>query len=122
MVLHKTLPAGNYYIGDLCHVLDDKIYRGVWEKNNFKSDKYKVGNGVFVVDSTDSGDGTYKGSNEFMYIVDAGNIGIVSQNLISMDYKNSGSFHTFTSKVSFISIKGLFIIESGSEEIIIDTR
>ena len=74
-----------FYIGDICYVLGDRLYRGVW------GDKYGFNDGSFTdpdtglqvaVAGTAYGDGTYTGSDGTEYPVDAGNIGLVPLELV----------------------------------------
>lgn len=74
-----------FYIGDICYVLGDRLYREVW------GDKYGFNDGTFTdpdtglqvaVAGTAYGDGTYTGSDGTEYQVDAGNIGLVPLELV----------------------------------------
>lgn len=92
-----TFPAGTYYIGDLCYVLDDEVYEEVvcYGQEGFQT------NGVYTVGhfSTYGGDGCYIGTNERTYNVDAGIIGIVPAELIQ---KSIQGVETLTFKNEFI--------------------
>lgn len=73
-----------FYVGDICYVLDDKIYYDVWGANGFKNGKFsdpETGYEVAVA-STAYGDGCYIGSNGIAHGVDAGVIGIVPLELV----------------------------------------
>ena len=75
----RTFPAGKYYIGDPCFVLDDEHFDfTVCDGDGF------VTNGTHVLGyfSTAYGDGCYRGTNGQSYGVDAGIIGIVPAELI----------------------------------------
>jgi hypothetical protein len=97
-----TLPAGTYYIGDLCYALDDTLYDKVF------GPQYECGlftslanpKHVFMMGNTD--DGLYRGTDGKEYPVDAGIIGIASE--ATLDPKKApydgGSLYTFTSPVS----------------------
>lgn len=102
--LHKaTLPAGKYYIGDLCYALHDTLYDKVF------GPRYRDGlytslanpNDVFMVGNT-GGDDLYKGTDGKGYPVDSGIIGIAS--IDTVDSKkfpyHGGSLYTFTSPVT----------------------
>lgn len=74
-----------FYIGDICYVLGERLYHGVW------GDKYGFNDGTFTdpetglqvaVAGTAYGDGTYTGSDGTEYPVDAGNIGLVPLELV----------------------------------------
>lgn len=101
--LHKTmLPAGKYYIGDLCYALDctlyDKVFGPHYAKGLYTS--LSNPNHVFMMDNT--WDGLYQGTDGKHYPVDAGIIGIASE--ATLDPKKApytgGSLYTFTSPVS----------------------
>jgi len=79
-----TMPAGRYYVGDLCYVMHDawdevcdlmfpNSYngRGVYDKLTLKDGR------VFVVWSTAYGDGVYTDNVGREYSVDAGVIGCI---------------------------------------------
>ena len=73
-----------FYIGDICYVLDDVIYYGVWGKNGYVDGQYKTDNGyAFAVASTMYGDGCYLDEDDNVYGVDAGILGIVPLELVS---------------------------------------
>ena len=74
-----------FYIGDICYVLGERLYHGVW------GDRYGFNDGTFTdpdtglqvaVAGTAYGDGTYKGTDGTEYDVDAGDIGLVPLELI----------------------------------------
>ena len=92
------MPAGTYYIGDLCYVMDSE---GEWdrvcaefEKNKWESGKYKLDGRVFVSCFTRYGDGSYSDeSGSYEFAVDAGLIGCIKIDDIKSDFKewlNSG--------------------------------
>ena len=105
------LPAGEYYIGDLCYALQDQIYDKVFGKEGYESGFYQSPNGSFLVNSTAYGDGEYPGSDKHSYCVDAGIIGIASMGVCdknNMDHKggiSGGHIYTFDYPVT-CSFKG----------------
>jgi hypothetical protein len=117
-----TLPPGRYYIGDICYALKNDIYDNIWGgRYDYSDGKFEVKNSVFVVANTKYGDGGYKGSNGFIYDVDAGVIGMVHEKLMKMDHYEGGTMHTFTEDVSFSCDDGLFLIESNDFYLQINT-
>lgn len=78
----KTLPAGQYYIGDCCYVLGDDYD---WDDfcNQFFTDgeDITINNLPVVAYSTRYGDGTYKSNTGDSFPVDAGMIGIMPKKL-----------------------------------------
>jgi len=96
----RTFPAGKYYIGDLCYVLDDEIYDAVVCNGGdgfFNNGKHTAGHF-----STAIGDGSYEGTNGKTYNVDAGIIGIVPAELMkdAMD-KEAWGVLTFHNEFKF---------------------
>lgn len=78
----STMPAGRYYVGDLCYVMHDVWDevcdlmfpydgRGVYGKFTLKDGRQ------FAVHSTAYGDGTYRDGSGREYSVDAGVIGCI---------------------------------------------
>ena len=85
-------PAGEVYIGDLCHAMKDSVYRGVWvDKFDCEVGFYrrKSDGACFAMEHTQYGDGvfvdtwSYNGCAE--YGVDSGCIGIASMALCHTD-------------------------------------
>jgi hypothetical protein len=117
-----TLPPGRYYIGDICYALKNDIYDNIWgDIYDYSEGKFEVENSVFAVAGTKYGDGGYKGSNGFVYDVDAGVIGMVHEKLMKNDHYEGGTMHTFTEDVSFSCDDGLFLIESNDFYLQINT-
>lgn len=81
-----TLPAGSYYVGDICYVIGDddtdengnKIYKSVIYQEGFHT------NGKHIIGVYHTGDdGAWEDTKGRIYGVDAGNIGIVPAELCS---------------------------------------
>lgn len=116
------LPAGTYYIGDICYALDSEIYSDVWaDKHNCQYGKYVIKGYNFVVHGTSDGDGFYPSNSHIkkFYPVDAGNIGIVHETLIGKDkYEKAhklGTMHTFSGIVTFKYNNGTFEINCDAD-------
>jgi hypothetical protein len=76
------MPAGKYYVGDLCYVMSDDE----WEEfcsitidgNNVKDGEFQLGDGRrFATYTTAFGDGVYHDQYGHSYSVDAGLIGCI---------------------------------------------
>ena len=97
-----TLPAGTYYIGDLCYALHDSLYEGVFG-HDYDSGMYSMPENpshVFWLDNT-YGDGEFRGSDGKTYAVDAAILGIASESTLDptkMPY-DGGHMYTFKSPV-----------------------
>jgi hypothetical protein len=118
----QTLPAGKYYIGDLCYAMKDEIYYRIFGGNGYASGYYTMKNGCFLVDGTAYGDGSYQGTNGFDYGVDAGIVGIASLSVCNAEEKiYGGTVHTFTEPVKCTFKDGIFKFSSGSWHLTIDT-
>lgn len=117
-----VLPAGRYYIGDLCYALKNEIYHGVFGDTAYSEGLYKMSDEQFFVSRTKYGDGSYKGTNGFEYGVDAGIIGIASTLLCNPEEDvYGGTLHTFTEPVACTFKNGFFQLNSGDFNLEIDT-
>ena len=119
------LPAGEYFIGDVCYFLQDTIYEKIWDK------VYSCNEGCFVKKdgagfgtcNVESGNGVYHGSNKFRYEVDNFNIGIVSAKFgDKKKFTGCGTFHLFELPVTFTKKDGVIVFESGDWSLKIDTN
>ena len=80
----KLFPAGTYYIGDPCYVIN-KDWLDVLEQNSYFDDdiqEQKVKGFDVAIGATKHGDGLYSDNFFNEYGVDAGLIGIVPKELI----------------------------------------
>jgi hypothetical protein len=94
-----TLPAGKYYIGDLCYALDEDIYDKVFGGHDYEPGLYTSSLGSFMMYSTGR-DGVFNGSDGYEYPVDAGHIGIASLACCNSEDKiYGGKVFTFTEPV-----------------------
>jgi len=116
-----VLPAGTYYIGDICYVLADELYENVFGGTGYECGHYTSDQGQFLVDGTYAGDGSYRGSDGFEYAVDAGIIGIVSQTLLSKE-TDGGKIYEFATDVRVSMQNGIFIFESDEVSLEINTK
>jgi hypothetical protein len=94
------VPAGNYYIGDLCYALSDEVYDNIFGGTGYSTGVYKeksTGH-LFAVGRTAWGDGEFEGSDGRLFGVDSGTIGICSAALMKKS-GNGGHLYTFGSPV-----------------------
>ena len=96
------LPAGKYYVGDLCYVMDDS-----WDEicehichNKFSSGIFTLKDGTTMfVSGTRHGDGIYPDNIGNEYGVDSGTIGCVLVGSINLKHKGNkikyGVVHDF---------------------------
>lgn len=121
--LTYTAPPGTYYIGDLCYALYEIIYDNVFGGHGYDAGFYSKGKSFFMVDGTAYGDGDYLGSDNNHYLVDAGIIGICSEDLIDPNNRsvNGGKIHTFNQPVVIRFRGGVFHFTSGYTHITINT-
>jgi hypothetical protein len=117
-----TLPAGKYYIGDLCYVLGHDVYDNIFGGTEYSSGIYEEKNTgrTFLVSGTAYGDGLFMGSDFKEYAVDAGIIGICSASLMA---KNDGGGHvyTFDEEITCRFMNGRFFFNWNSDSLVIDT-
>jgi hypothetical protein len=88
-----TLPAGKYYVGDLCYVLHDiwKEYCELREDNIRNPGEHLVVQGREIVNfNTAYGDGSYQDhAGDFEFWVDSGTIGVIRySDIIDEERKN----------------------------------
>lgn len=89
------LPAGTYYIGDLCYALSDDVYDKIFGGTGYSAGIYKersTGH-TFALAHTAWGDGEFEGSDGKKFAVDAGIIGICS---IALKKKSGNGGHVYT--------------------------
>lgn len=76
-----TMPAGKYYIGDLCYVMDeewDEVCSLIIQGNECVDGEFVMKNGTrFACYGTMWGDGAYRDQDGRGYSVDSGTIGCV---------------------------------------------
>lgn len=120
------IPAGRYYIGDLCYGLPDLIYDYVFGGTVYDAGLYKneERNTFFFLGNTYGGDGDYKGSDGFNYSVDSGSIGICPADLLisEADVKSLGKIYSFKGPVECSVKDGVFKFNSTYEKLMIDTQ
>lgn len=95
-----SLPAGRYWVGDLCYVIGDEGDR-VWE--DFIANEHWNGRDVAaclaghptVALNTAYGDGAYTSTTGEVFGVDAGVIGVAAWELTDPEGRNLGHEHTF---------------------------
>lgn len=108
-----TMPAGQYYIGDLCYVLNDRwsqVCDKTIEGQSVKEGKFTLPDGTeFIMFSTAYGDGTYH-ANGVHIGVDSGSIGCVKVSDIDSTDKTNligfGTVVTFTQDFFCTNTKG----------------
>ena len=90
-----TLPAGTYYIGDLCYALSDDVYHNIFGGMGYSDGIYqhKSTGHTFALAPTAWGDGAFKGSDGKVFGVDAGMIGICS---VALKEKSGYGGHVYT--------------------------
>lgn len=93
------MPAGTYYVGDLCYYFDDQVWDEVLsltiKGNDVIDGEFVLKNGTrFAMYSTAYGDGSYKDQVGRSYGVDSGTIGCVQ---VPENYKApwGGHIHVF---------------------------
>jgi len=119
----QKLPAGKYYIGDPCYVIDnamwDQFCGGLWDTNDpiFDFDGYDVG-----VLQTAYGDGCYEASDGSMLGVDAGIIGAIPAVLMVQGSYDEGTEVVFDKPFSVHADAdgtlhfGNFTVKTGDED------
>jgi hypothetical protein len=106
-----------FYIGDICYVLDDRLYHGVWgDQNGYADGTFRdPDTGLEVsVAGTAYGDGCYLGSDGAEFPVDAGVIGLVPLELVPKEKEPQGGrlgeIFKMPGEAEFIAEDGLFTV------------
>lgn len=113
-----------FYIGDLCYVLDDKKYDGIWGGAGFEDGVYKDPETgfSFAVAGTKYGDGTYHDDSGRSYGVDAGNLSLVPLELATRytieELERLGTIIYTSGEAEFTADEGVFDIKLPSGETI----
>jgi hypothetical protein len=73
------MPAGTYYIGDLCYVIEEwhELCDIIIDGNNVKDGEFVMGERRFANYGTAYGDGSYKSNIGTTHPVDSGRIGCI---------------------------------------------
>jgi hypothetical protein len=89
--VQQQFPAGTYYVGDLCYVMNDRwdeICDQIISDRNRGDGEFKLRDGIrFASYGTRWGDGCYQDQNRRMYGVDAGIIGCIATKDIDIDIR-----------------------------------
>jgi hypothetical protein len=116
-----TLPAGTYYIGDLCYAMPDEIYHDIWDdKFNFNDGCYKRAAAgpedmdVYFAMRGTGGDGEMIGSDGKRFMIDAGHIGIASVSICTKADKPD-TIYTFTKDVQCSLLGDSFKFSDGQQ-------
>lgn len=122
------LPAGEYYVGDLCYVLKDR-WEEVCELVGDKEGLFTLSDGTqFVLFNTKYGDGEFPDLDGKRYLVDSGTIGAVAvkdirdpsyePKLVGGVYDFLGEFYSFSDdgELHF----GMIVIDTQHEDEIED--
>ena len=124
------LPPGEYVIGDLYYLIDRDVYIDIWMNLfHLRNGTYKSSqNDIFAIMTTSVGS-IFKGTNNFRYTIDSGNIGIMKYSLIDKtkydldkyQYKPYGTYHMFENPIKYtFNSKGL-LFQSGNSRLFIET-
>ena len=115
-----TLPAGQYYIGDLSSFLPKTLYSGLTEFGTYVA--AETGD-HFYITATGVSDGIFAASTKATYDVSDGNIGVCAVNLADWSaYTGAGSIHNFVSPLQITMDDGILGIQSGDWMLQIDTN
>lgn len=89
-----TMPAGTYWIGDLCYVFDDDSWSEICDLPGDGTGEFTLKDGRRIaIYSTAYGDGVYADQHMFKYGVDSGTLGCVLAS--EVDVSTDGSIVQF---------------------------
>ena len=119
-----TLPAGTFWIGDLCYCMSDAEWDEVCaltiDGNNVNEGKFTLKDGrQFVMFSAAYGDGEYFDDFNRSYGVDSGSIGCILASDISGTKKDAEGGHIITFESDFVARNDDGVIQFG--HVAIDT-
>ena len=108
-----------FYIGDICYALSDSIYDDVWGGSGYEDGIHSVPESgySFAVAGTAYGDGEYEDHQGRRYGVDAGNIGLVPEELA--EDTDGGHYFEGGGEATFTAEDGVFEITLPSGEVVI---
>ena len=116
----SVLPAGKYYIGDVCHTTRKAE---VYYETACLDGLYESSEGSFVITAAAKGNSIYIGSDQIEYVVTSGTIGIISKSLIADDAElHGGSMYDFPTGLTVTAEYGELIIDSDEFCMKIDTN
>lgn len=97
-----TMPAGSYWIGDLCYVLEDswdevcELYFESESNSDNPGGEFTLSDGrKFAMYGTRWGDGVYKDQNGRSFGVDSGTLGCILVSDIDNDFNDLGHVTSF---------------------------
>jgi hypothetical protein len=110
------MPAGKYYIGDLCYVMADEEWREICniiiKEPRILDGEFELPDGRrFAIYSTAYGDGTYHDQHGHAYSVDAGSIGCIRLD----DIKYVDNFDQFLDLGAIQEFAEPFVTSGGRE-------
>lgn len=122
----KVKSGKGFYLGDVCYVLNDEVYHGVWGKAHYEDGAWedpKTGL-QFAVAGTAYGDGEYVDGENHVYGVDAGVIGLVPLEMVGKtDGLELGRVFISGGEATFEAENGVFFVEMpNGEHVIINTN
>ena len=105
------LPAGKYYVGDLCYVMSDDRWEEavalMFEGRVERAGYFKLKDGTdFVTFSTMYGDGEYYDQQGRAYSVDSGSIGCIDMKWVSEADCSGGQIVEFAEDFGFARVEG----------------
>lgn len=121
MAITATLPAGRYYLGDLCYALEPSAYQRL--VGDLYDGLHAWEGRQLVWHGTAYGDGGYVGSDGFVYGVDSGTIGLAPAEMCRRSGAAAlGRMIDFEAPVTFaVSGGGTFEVSDGSTTVTIET-
>jgi hypothetical protein len=132
--VRQTLPAGIYWFGDLCYVLNDAVYDAAFGAYAYRDGYYTQTNTNhrFLVHGTAYGDGNYDDDHGNSYSVDAGILSLASLSVIDGGVEqvprpgesipwNMGVLRHFTEEVDCDFRGSIFTVRSGNLSFTVNT-
>lgn len=115
--LFFTAPPGTYYVGDLCYVLSNEVYKDIFGKmGDYQPGLYQKKESTDFFLTTQIWDHTYTDAKGKEFVSDSGTLGITPVSMVSKK-TTAGHFYTFSDPVQCIFKPGRLTLLSGYDEI-----
>jgi hypothetical protein len=106
-----TLPAGTYYVGDLCYSVDNDDWPIICDEIDHKGTPFEYRGKLAASSYTRYGDGGYDDSEGRFYGVDSGSIGIAPVEVLADPHHHGGQVITFKKPFDIHFENGVFKID-----------
>ena len=79
-ITQEVMPAGTYYVGDICYVFSNENWRKIIPTNKNSQGLHTTPNGEICFIAETNGDGIYVSEDNELFCVDSGTLGVIKIN------------------------------------------